>query len=62
MSVERRNGLPPVLTTDEENVFAYYVCEMALRWVGLGQSDIPNLVQNLLNKGKKKKIHFRIAG
>lgn len=53
MSVERRNGLPPVLTIDEENVIANYVCEMALRWVGLGPSDILNLVHNLLYKEKK---------
>lgn len=31
VSVERRNGPPPVLTTEEENAIANYVCEMALR-------------------------------
>lgn len=59
MSVERRNGLPPVLTIDEENVFANYVCKMALRWMGLGPSDILNLVQNFLKKRKGEKNPFQ---
>lgn len=54
VSVERRNGPPPVLTTEEENAIANYVCEMALRGMGLGPSDILNLVQSFLKKDKRK--------
>lgn len=55
MSVERRNGPRPVLTIEEENAIANYVCEMTLRGMGLGPSDILNLVPNFLKKDKGKK-------
>lgn len=35
VSVERRNGPRPVLTIEEENPIANYVCEMTLRGMGL---------------------------
>lgn len=55
MFVERRNGPHPVLTIEEENAIANYVCEMTRRGIGLGPSDILNLVKNFLKKDKRKK-------
>lgn len=40
MSVEGRNGPRPVLTIEEENAIANYVCEMTLRGMGLEPSGL----------------------
>lgn len=56
MFVEGRNGPRPVLTIEEKNAIANYVCEITLRGIGLEPSDILNLVQNFLKKDKRKKL------
>lgn len=56
VSVQSRNGPKPFLSLDEENVIAHYVSEMALRGMGLGPSDILDLVQNFLKKEKRKNM------
>ncbi|KAJ8314823.1 hypothetical protein KUTeg_006973 [Tegillarca granosa] len=54
VGLQSRNGPSPYLTTDEEEMIANYVSEMALRGMGLGPSDIIDLVQEFLKKEKRK--------
>ena len=49
-----RKGPSPFLSEEEENAFAEYLSEMALRGMGLRPADVMDLVQNFLSKEKRK--------
>ena len=50
VSVNARKGPSPFLSQEEENAIVEYLCEMALRCMGLRPADVMNLVQNYLIK------------
>ena len=53
VEVTARNGPAPILREEEENTIVDYLKEMALRGMGLGPSDVMDLVQNFLQKEKR---------
>ena len=53
MEVTARNGPAPFLCEKDENTIVDYLKEMALRSMGLGLSDVMDLVQNFLPKEKR---------
>ncbi|XP_038063178.1 uncharacterized protein LOC119733886 [Patiria miniata] len=56
VEVESRNGPDPVHSADEEKNIAHFISEMALRGMGLGPSNVMDLVQNFLQQEKRKTV------
>lgn len=54
MSITARKGPSPLFSHEEENAIAEYLSEMAMRGMGLRPADVMNLVQNFINREKRK--------